>query len=395
MPRSATLFAFLAFLVASCSDCSWFDPLPFRDLRRPGVLTEWHWDNLIDYDCDSVLEEECGPLFDPAEPLAEAPFSQEYVLAQADVLEIAVFGDDDTALEHVVIAPDGNLYYTFLGEIAAAGKTAEELGKIVEENLTDLYINPAVTITPQTSYDKNYKILGRLQRPGLFPVQDHMTLLDAIAAAGGFLHESYEEKSKSNELVFLADLSNSFILRRGKKLTVNFDELIFKGNKDYNIEIQAGDYIYIAANDALGVFVLGAIKDPQRISYVKGMRFTQAISIVTGWSSGLVNQTSGFGGGVALGSSGSGTAFAPDLTRFIVIRGDLHNPSVMTVDLTRILDGTARDLILQPGDIIFACNKTMRFGRGLVRLAIDTFVQSFSATAGAYYGQEWFPQGGQ
>jgi len=62
---------------------------------------------------------------------------------------------------------------------------------------------------------------------------------------------------------------------------------------------------------------------------------TQALATVTGWSSGLINQTSGFGGGLILGSSGSGTPFAPDLTRIIVIRGEQDNPIVMTVDLTR------------------------------------------------------------
>lgn len=383
------LALFLAFFIlTACSDCCWDMP-KFRDLRRPPVMTEWYWDELIDYDCSAVLEEECGPIFDFSNPSVG---KYEYTLAQADVLEVAVFGDDDTIIEDVVIAPDGNVYYTFLGEVSAAGRTAEELGTVLEEKLANLYIKPVVTITPRTSYDKNFKILGRLQKPGVYLLYDHITLLDAISQAGGFLHESYSEKANDSDLVFTADLDNSFILRDGKKLPVDFNELVFKGNKEQNIDIEPGDYIYIASSGAPAVYILGAIRTPQRVRYIKGMRLTQAIAKVGGWSSGLVNQTSGFGGGITLGSSGSGTAFAPDLTRILVIRGELDDPIVMTVDLTKVLDGKARDLVLQEGDIIFASDKTMRFGRELVRLAIDTFVQAFSSTAGAYYGQQvWFP----
>lgn len=377
-------------LVSGCANCCWDVP-KFRDLRRPPVLTEWRWDELIDYDCSPVLEEESGALFDPAS-LPESPQRGDYVLAQADVLEMAIFDDDETGVEEVVIAPDGNVYYTFLEAVPAAGKTAEALGKDLEERLLFLYTNPIVNVIPRTSYDKNFKILGRLQKPGVYLLRDHMTLLDAIAAAGGFLQESYNEKDKDSDLVFLADLQNSFILRDGERLPVDFDALVFKGNKQYDVDIEPGDYIYIAKAEAPAVYLLGAIRNPQRIRYIKGLRLSQAIAGVSGWSSGLVNQTSGFGGGIALGSSGSGTAFAPDLTRILVIRGEFDNPIVMTVDLTLILEGSARDLLLQPGDIIFASNKTMRFGRELVRLAIDTFVQAFSSTAGSYYGQEWFPQ---
>lgn len=383
-------FAFLLFWLASCSDCCLEVP-KFRDLRRPQVLTEWHWDELIDYDCSAVLEEECGALFEePAAPHREDAYV--YNLAQADVLELAVFDDDDTIVDNAVIAPDGNLYYAFFEEIPAAGFTAEELGKTLEEKFSLLYVKPTVTVTARTSFDKNYKILGRLQRPGVYLLNDHITLLDAISQAGGFLQESYKEKDKDSDLVFLADLKNSFVLRNGEKLSIDFEQLVLKGNKAYNIDIEAGDYVYIASAGAPAIYVLGAIRNPQRVRYIKNMRLTQALAAVDGWSSGLINQTSGFGGGIALGSSGSGTAFAPDLTRIIVIRGELNDPIVMTVDLTKVLDGKARDLVLQEGDIIYASDKTMRFGRELVRLAIDTFVQAFGTTAGAYYGQQvWFP----
>lgn len=378
-------------ILTGCSVCSWDIP-EFRDLRRPQVLTEWHWDELIDYDCSAVIEEETGPLFDSIRPSLDEHYDT-YVLSQADVLEVAVFGDDDTIVDNVVIAPDGNVYYTFAEAIPAAGISAEELGNSLEGVLSSLYIKPIVTVTPRTSFDRNYKILGRLQKPGVYPIRDTFTLLDAIAEAGGFLKETYRTKDKDNELVFLADLKNSFISRNGKKIPVDFDELVFKGHKEYNIPIEPGDYIYIAGTEAQSVFVLGAMRNPQRVRYNKGLRLTQALATVSGWSSGLVNQTSGFGGGIALGSSGSGTAFAPDLSRIIVIRGELDNPIVMTVDLNRVLDGKARDLILLPGDIVYASDKTMRFGRELVRLAIDTFTQAFGTTAGAYYGQNvWFPQ---
>lgn len=385
-----SFLAYLAVIVTGCSDCC-LDFPKFRDLRRPEVLTEWHWDELIDYECEAVVEEEEGPLFDPVNaPVRER--LEEYILAQGDVLEMAVFGDDDTVVDDVVIAPNGNVYYAFFGEVPAAGHTAAQLGETLEKFFSSLYIKPIVTITPRTSLDKNYKILGRLQKPGVYPVLDHISLLDAIANAGGFFQEAYRETGRDNDIVFLADLKNSFIVRNGKKLSVNFEDLVLKGKTEHNIAIEPNDYIYIASSGAPAVYVLGAARSPQRVRYTRGMRLSQTLGIVGGWSSGLVNQTSGFGGGISLGSSGSGTAFAPDLTKIVIIRGGLENPRVMIVDFTLVLEGKARDLVMQPGDLVYASNKTMRFGRELARLAVDTFVQAFSSTAGGYYGQEvWFP----
>ncbi len=56
------------------------------------------------------------------------------------------------------------------------------------------------------------------------------------------------------------------------------------------------------------------------------------------------------------------------------------------------MHGYTLDVFLASGDIVYVPNKTLRFGRKLIRLAIDTFINSFGTAAGSYYANRfWFP----
>ena len=89
------------------------------------------------WDYDAVPEEDRGnfELDDCSEDNSErvpitpelldrfVPLNKEYRLASGDVLEISVFGDEETTVENVTVAPDGRIYYTFLDGIVADGRT--------------------------------------------------------------------------------------------------------------------------------------------------------------------------------------------------------------------------------------------------------------------------------
>lgn len=300
------------------------------------------------------------------------PLEMELHLSRGDVLTIGVFGDTDTYYNEVTIAPDGRLYYTFLEGIPAAGRTIDEVSDEMESKLTKYFIHPTVTITPVLAAEQSYKVFGRVAKPGVYTLTGPLHLREAIGEAGGLLLEEFNAQTNtSQQLEEIVDLEKSFIIRDKKKLDVDFTNLMHDPTSKQDIFIKPGDYIYIASFHADQVYVLGNVRQPQRVSYVRGLRLVEAIADATGWV--------------------WGDPYGADITKVMLIRGRLECPLVVLINLQEILYGEAQDVILEPGDIIYVMDKTMRFGRVLVRSAINTFIQSFATAAGSYYAQfNWF-----
>lgn len=385
----AILFLMLE-ISSSCNRI--FEGCTCPTLRRPPVMTGFA-DNVIDYNAaleGGVLEacsedeEECADEkselyrkisltpddFNPWKPL-----ETDLNLSVGDVLKVGIFGDEDTFFNQVIVAPDGRLYYTFIDGIPAAGRKINEVADEMQDRLKEYFLDPIVTITPIFAAEQSYRIFGRVRQPGVFPLVSPLHLREAIGEAGGLLQEDFNSNRRSNEqLEELVDLKESFLVRKGKKLDIDFLSLMREPTSKQDIFIKPGDYIYIASHNPQQVYVLGAVRGPQRLEYQRGMTLMEALADSGGWT--------------------WGEPYSSDISRVMVIRGDLHCPVVLEADVTLILHGEARDIALAPGDIIYVMNKTMRFGRALVRIAISTFIQSFATAAGSYYAQfEWLKIG--
>lgn len=359
-------------VLSGCCFCA--PPIQYLPGHRPPVL---------DYttDCNCVLDFDNGCPYDdgpatapcridviPLDP--DPPLDQEYVFDVGDSIDISVFGDEETAVENVAVAPDGNIYYLFLNATPAAGMTITELSNAIASQLNEYYVDPLVSIVPKTAVNRTYRILGRVYKPGVYYLVEPKRIRDALAEAGGIITTYYEDSLRS-DIFNLADLTASFLIRDGRKMNVDFESLVFSADDTNNVPLMPNDYIYIAPAEHKYVYVLGNVLTPHRIVYAKGMTVMGALALAGGWT--------------------IGTPYAADPSKLLIIRGALECPCVIRVDLNYITSGMARDVFLQPGDIVFAQNKTVRFGRELVRLAIATFLQSFASSAGSYWSNfEWF-----
>ncbi|MCB1112394.1 MAG: polysaccharide export protein [Chlamydiales bacterium] len=344
--------------------------------RRPQVM-EFKQCCVIDY--NPCLADPCAKPDDEEEEsdlLDEnnVEESGEFTLSPGDIVELSIFGDSETQMDNVPVAPDGRIYYGFADGVPAAGKTLSEVREEITQQVSSLYISPKVSISLREAVNKYYRILGRVEQPGRYPILGALKLREAIGQAGGLLRENFNEKTADARLFMIADLDKSFLMRKGRKIKVNFLKLLFTCDDKENIDVQAGDYIYIAPNKAMAVYVLGAVSAPSRIPYDHNMTLSEAIARSGGWMNV-----------VAADSRNA------NMTKVIVIRGRLECPRVAVVDYLEILNGGARDFVLMPGDIVYVQNKPFRFLRELVRLIAYTFVQSFGISAGRYYGEVWFP----
>lgn len=103
-----------------------------------------------------------------------------------DVLEVRVYGEEDLSGEFRV-SNDGTIDYPFAGRIEVAGLRSGELQTAIAGKLKDGYLkNPQVSVMVKEWNSRKIAVLGQVQKPGSVVYFPKMTIVDAIAAAGGF-----------------------------------------------------------------------------------------------------------------------------------------------------------------------------------------------------------------
>ncbi len=107
------------------------------------------------------------------------------VLGPLDVLNIRVFDEPEISGEYRVDA-DGTLTFPFLGAVSVDGKTPGQVAELLQQELADGYlIDPALTVYLKEANSREVVVMGYVKKPGSYPYRDGMTVIDAIALAGG------------------------------------------------------------------------------------------------------------------------------------------------------------------------------------------------------------------
>lgn len=113
---------------------------------------------------------------------------EEYRLGAGDQLRITVFGEEALSGQYVVNAR-GRLAFPLLGEVDAQGLT---LGEVTEAMTTALgerfLVNPNVSI--EVVNYRPFFILGEVQNPGTYAYASNLTVMNAVATAGGFTYRA-------------------------------------------------------------------------------------------------------------------------------------------------------------------------------------------------------------
>lgn len=120
---------------------------------------------------------------DPADTADEPP--GEAVLGPSDVIEIRVYREDDLTGEYEVEA-DGTINFPLVGSVSVAGLTPTEASAALAAALEDGYLRDAnVTVRVLEYNSRQVTVYGEVNQPGTFPYTDGMTVVQAIALAGG------------------------------------------------------------------------------------------------------------------------------------------------------------------------------------------------------------------
>jgi polysaccharide export outer membrane protein len=112
----------------------------------------------------------------------------EYVLGTGDEIRLTVYGEDDLSGQYE-ISSTGIVALPLVGNVQAAGHTISQFEGLVREKMTQGYLKDPRVSVQVTNY-RPFFILGEVAKPGSYPYVNGMTVLSAVALAGGYTYRA-------------------------------------------------------------------------------------------------------------------------------------------------------------------------------------------------------------
>lgn len=114
----------------------------------------------------------------------------DYTLGVGDKVRINVYGQDELTNEYIV-EPNGVISLPLIGSVGAAGYTSQEVKDMIVDKLQpDYMVNPQVSVEI-TGFRSMY-VLGEVRNPGKYEYVPNMTVMQAVAIAGGYTYRASE-----------------------------------------------------------------------------------------------------------------------------------------------------------------------------------------------------------
>jgi polysaccharide export outer membrane protein len=180
----------------------------------------------------ATAQDKSPPVGGPADAVAVDPGS--YRVGPEDVLDISVWREDGLKKE-VLVRPDGGMSYPLIGEVQAAGKTVLEIRDEIAKRLERFIPEPAVSVSVVKIGSQRVYVIGKVNKPGEYPVGRYIDVLQALSMAGG--------------LTPFADANDIRVMRRDgdRQVVLPFEySRVVRGQKlEQNVQLHAGDVVVV------------------------------------------------------------------------------------------------------------------------------------------------------
>jgi polysaccharide biosynthesis/export protein len=204
----------------------------------------------------------------PEPPRPAADPGRAYVLGTGDVVRVTVFQQQDMLTE-TRVAETGTITVPLVGPVEVGGGTAKQAEDRIAKLLKSrgFVKDPQVNVTVLQFNSQQVSVLGHVNRPGRFPLQEGTYYLtDIIALAGGVALDG-------------ADIATLIRLRAGKTITLEVDlPALFRSNGTMtNPEVVGGDSVFVDRYPYF--YIYGEVQRPGVYRLEKGMTVMQALSV--------------------------------------------------------------------------------------------------------------------
>ncbi len=158
-----------------------------------------------------------------------------YTIQPGDVLAISVWKEPDLQQDNVVVRPDGGISFPLVGDIQAGDRTVPQLSDMISQRLQRYIPDPVVTVSLRKMTGNRIYVLGRVHHPGDFMANRPLSVVQALALAGG--------------LTPYADAEAIRVLRgtgaHQQSLPFNYRDVVRGQKLEQNIVLQPGDVVLV------------------------------------------------------------------------------------------------------------------------------------------------------
>jgi len=154
-------------------------------------------------------------------------------LGSGDLLEVRVYQEADLSGAFRV-SPEGNIDYPLCGRVSVQNLTSSKAADAITACLKNGFLkNPQVTVLVREYTSKKVFVLGEISKPGTFPYEENMSIIQAVTLAGGFTKLAAKNGTSVTRLV------------SGQETRVRVPVAEIEQGREKNFQLQPGDIVFV------------------------------------------------------------------------------------------------------------------------------------------------------
>jgi len=198
----------------------------------------------------------------------QSPQDQEYVIGYRDVIYVEVYGEGSMTVgpasaqggapsaegqpaSHArstgaEVGVDGRVSLRHIGDVYVVGMTLKQLAEYLSKLYSGVFTEPNVITSVMQSNSRQFTIMGQVKGPGLYLLDQPLTVVKAIAKAGGLT-----EWAKSSITVIRqgkeasAEQGGDKSAKKAQQFQFDYDDFIAGKNVEKNIQLEPGDVVVV------------------------------------------------------------------------------------------------------------------------------------------------------
>jgi len=165
-------------------------------------------------------------------PQVNAAPSTSTTLGPGDLIEVRVFEEADLSGPYRV-APGGTIDFPLCGKVQVQGLNTSATADTLTRCLGEKYLkHPQVTVLLR-EYSKKIFVFGEVQKPGTFPYEEDMSIIQAITMAGGFT-----KVASKNDIAVTRQVE-------GKETKIRVPVADIGTGRERNFRLHPGDIVFV------------------------------------------------------------------------------------------------------------------------------------------------------
>ncbi len=169
----------------------------------------------------------------PAEESGQV--TPDYKIGPGDVMEISVYGEESLNRKDLVVRPDGKTSFPLVGDVQVGGLTTVQAKEALEQSLHEYIPGAVAAVSVLQLGSLQYYVVGKVTKPGMYNVSKPLTVLQALAMAGGLT-----TFAKESQIVILRNVGKETVT-----LPFNYKKIKKGQGLEENIVMERGDVVVV------------------------------------------------------------------------------------------------------------------------------------------------------